>query len=252
MLSGRRKTEAKPLKEVEHTNAMAHGCSLPGLNNLESNFELKTNQLTIMKAKLITLTLFTATAVFLFNCGSKKEEANHDEHAQAADDHASGSTAPTEATPPQFTVDAAFQNQLAGVFTAYVSLKNAFVASDAEKVKTEAATTLQALAKADMKLLTGPAHNDWMNYLGNLENSLKHIQSSDDIEVQRESFSTLSDNLYKSAKAYGLGGVTAYYDYCPMAFNNQGAYWLSSEDKIQNPYFGDKMLTCGEVKDMVK
>jgi hypothetical protein len=204
-----------------------------------------------MTAKSITITLMTASALFLFNCGgAKKEEAKQEE--QTAGEHASGSSAPLEAAPPQFTVDAAFQQQLAGVFTSYVSLKDAFVASDAAKTKTEASSTLQALSKADMKLLSGPAHNDWMNYLGNLESSLKQIQGSEDIEAQRTSFSTLSDNLYKAIKAYGLGGTTAYYEFCPMAFNNEGAYWLSTEDKIRNPYFGDKMLTCGVVKDMVK
>jgi hypothetical protein len=34
-----------------------------------------------------------------------------------------------------------------------------------------------------------------------------------------------------------------------MAMNNEGAYWLSTSEKIRNPYFGDQMLTCGSVKD---
>ncbi|MCZ8216951.1 MAG: DUF3347 domain-containing protein, partial [Cyclobacteriaceae bacterium] len=104
----------------------------------------------------------------------------------------------------------------------------------------------------DMKLLTGAAHNDWMNFVSGLNTSLQSIQATDDIEVQREGFSALSDNLYKSIKAYGLGGTNAYYEFCPMAFNNQGAFWLSNDDKIRNPYFGDKMLTCGEVKEKLK
>jgi Cu(I)/Ag(I) efflux system membrane fusion protein len=32
-----------------------------------------------------------------------------------------------------------------------------------------------------------------------------------------------------------------------MAFNDKGAYWLSNISKIKNPYYGKKMLTCGEV-----
>jgi hypothetical protein len=34
-----------------------------------------------------------------------------------------------------------------------------------------------------------------------------------------------------------------------MAFNNEGAYWLSAEKEVNNPYFGDKMLHCGSVKE---
>jgi hypothetical protein len=81
---------------------------------------------------------------------------------------------------------------------------------------------------------------------------LKEIQASTDIEAQRKAFSSLSDNLYKSVKAFGLGGTEAFYDYCPMAFNNEGAYWLSDQQQIKNPYFGDKMLTCGSVKEKLK
>ena len=201
--------------------------------------------------------LFSAAAfAFLTNCsGNKKEDdhAGHDDHATAdTTQHASGSTAAEEASEPQFQVDASFQNQLATVFASYVELKDAFVASDANKVKDEAKETNDALAKVDMKLVSGAAHNDWMNYLSPIQSSLKEIQASTDIEAQRKAFSNLSDNLYKSVKAFGLGGKEAFYEYCPMAFNNEGAYWLSDQAQIKNPYFGDKMLTCGSVKEKLK
>jgi Cu(I)/Ag(I) efflux system membrane fusion protein len=205
-----------------------------------------------MKTTAILFSLFLAAVVFtLTSCGSKKE---HEHDHGSAEEHASSETSATaaEAAAPQFNVDAAFQQQLADVFKAYVSLKDAFVASDAARVKTEAETTQKALASTDMKLLTGAAHNDWMAYLGTMESSLKEIQSASDIDTQRKSFSTLSDTFYKSVKAFGLGGSTAYYEYCPMAFNNEGAYWLSDAEQIRNPYFGDKMLTCGVVKEKLK
>ncbi len=103
-----------------------------------------------------------------------------------------------------------------------------------------------------MKLLSGAAHNDWMTYLSPIQTSLKEIEATTDIEAQRKAFSSLSDNLYKSVKAYGLGGEEAFYEFCPMAFNNEGAYWLSDQEQIRNPYFGDKMLTCGSVKEKLK
>jgi hypothetical protein len=34
-----------------------------------------------------------------------------------------------------------------------------------------------------------------------------------------------------------------------MAFDNKGAHWLSNNPEIKNPYFGKKMLECGEVTD---
>ena len=206
-----------------------------------------------MKTRAIVFSLFLGATAFTFtDCGSKKESESH-EHG-SSDAHAShdANASVADAAEPQFSVDAAFQQQLAGAFKAYVALKDAFVASDAAKVKAEADKTQKALAAADMKLLTGAAHNDWMTHLGNMESALKEIQASTDIEVQRKSFSALSDSFYKSIKAYGLGGSTAYYEFCPMAIDNEGAYWLSEAEQIRNPYFGDKMLTCGSVKEKLK
>jgi len=203
-----------------------------------------------MKIKsLFIATLYSVVTVFALSyCSSKKEEtAQEESHDESM--HAATEEAPAQASAPQFQVDAAFQQQLSGVFTSYVSLKDAFVATNSAQVKEAASKVQESLSKTDMKLLTGVAHNDWMIYSGGIEASLKEIQASDDIEVQRNSFSKLSDNMYKSIKAYGLGGATAFYEFCPMAFNNQGAYWLSDVAEIRNPYFGDKMLKCGSVEE---
>lgn len=204
-----------------------------------------------MKTKSTFYTLlFAASLLMLTNCSGKKESAHeHDHAAVETEAPATDSSATTETSKPQFDVDKNFQQQLAAVFNSYISLKEAFVSSDDGKVRTEAATVQSQLSKTDMKLLSGAAHNDWMHYLEGLESSLREIETNKDIEVQRRAFSKLSDNLYKSIKAFGLDGTTAYYEFCPMAFNDEGAYWLSDQEKIRNPYFGDKMMTCGVVKE---
>lgn len=193
---------------------------------------------------------FAATALtFLANCSGNKDEGGHTGHEAVEESTATQALTPTK---PQFTVDEKFRNQLQEVFTEYVDLKNALVSSAAGKVKVEAKDASDALAKVDMKLVEGVAHNDWMTYLAPMKSSLENIQASEDLETQRKAFSTLSENLYKSIKAFGLNGKEAFYEYCPMAFSNDGAYWLSEEDEIKNPYFGEKMLTCGEVTERLQ
>jgi hypothetical protein len=201
--------------------------------------------------RLFSMGLAAVAFALFMNCsGNKKEESSHDDHSGHAETAAPEKTATaTEKAAPQFQVDENFQRQLGEVFTQYVSLKEAFVSSDAGKVKSEATVVSQSVDKVDMNLLSGPAHNDWMTYLKPMQNALQEIQSSSDIEAQRKSFSALSDNLYKSIKAFGMGDKDAYYEYCPMAFDNEGAHWLSETETIRNPYFGDKMLTCGEVRE---
>ncbi len=202
-----------------------------------------------IRSILNNLILSATTVALIASCSGGKHDDHHGHDHEA--EHASGTTT-EDAAGPQFEVAAEFQNQLANVFNSYVDLKDALVASNAESAQAGAKETDEALANVDMKLLTGAAHNDWMTYLAPMQTALKEMQSASDIEVQRQAFSDLSNNLYKSVKAFGLGGKEAFYEYCPMAFNDEGAYWLSDQEKIRNPYFGDKMLTCGMVKEKLK
>lgn len=202
-----------------------------------------------MKSKTTILLIAVLTSLIFFTqCGGSKTEDTQDEQTEPSKD----SDEMVAAGEPQFEVDATFQEQLVRTFQAYLKMKDAFVATDPALVKTEASNLKTVLKAIDPKMLSGPALNDWSNYANNIDMSLMEIASSDDIEAQRTSFSALSDNLYKSIKAFGLGTATAYYDFCPMAFNDQGAYWLSDNKEIRNPYFGDKMLTCGRVAEELK
>jgi hypothetical protein len=36
-----------------------------------------------------------------------------------------------------------------------------------------------------------------------------------------------------------------------MAADGKGASWLSDKREVRNPYYGDKMLTCGSVKESI-
>ena len=61
----------------------------------------------------------------------------------------------------------------------------------------------------------------------------------------------LSDEIEELVSSSITSG-TIYKQYCPMALNNTGGYWLSSEEKILNPYFGDKMLKCGKIDSKIQ
>ncbi len=204
-----------------------------------------------MKTKLIFNITFAFAAIILAGCSGGKGDAevNDTLSGEEAEKHEFESDiTKTEAGKPEFTVSDIFQKQLSQLFEAYVGLKDAFVSSNADDVRKKATETADQLTAVDMKQLTGAAHNDWMIYHGEMASALERIKAAEDIEAQREHFEKLSYSLYKTIKAYGLGGITAYYTYCPMAFNDKGAHWLSDNDQIRNPYFGDAMLTCGSVE----
>jgi Cu(I)/Ag(I) efflux system membrane fusion protein len=149
-------------------------------------------------------------------------------------------------------VDPKFTAQLTSVFEDYIKMKNAFVATDAQEVSKDAQTVAKSLQEVNMELLKGDTHMAWMDQLKILNSSIKNIAASSDIEEQREAFSNFNNEFYKSLKMFGLKDETAYYQFCPMAFDDLGAYWISESEEIRNPYFGDMMLSCGETKETLK
>ncbi len=150
---------------------------------------------------------------------------------------------------PSGEVDPAFKEQLQNVYSAYILMKNAFVASDAGAVKTGAEKVQSDLLAVDMELVSGDLHMKWMNQLGTMKSEISNIINTGDLAEQRIAFAAFNDAFYNTLELFGLESGTVYYQYCPMANGDKGAFWLSEVEEIRNPYFGDEMLSCGETRE---
>lgn len=150
------------------------------------------------------------------------------------------------------SINPKFSIQLASLMVPYLKMKDALVASNANSTTLEGKNFSAALKKVDMNLLQGEAHINWMDKLKEMQRASTAIQNENEVEKQRALFSDLTIALYESFKAYKTENLNAYYQYCPMAFDNKGAYWISREKEISNPYFGEQMLRCGETKENLK
>ncbi|MFX0555534.1 DUF3347 domain-containing protein [Maribacter sp. CXY002] len=130
---------------------------------------------------------------------------------------------------------ASFSNETSEkVFQNYQLLRVALVNSDLGEAKNAAQKLTQGLEEGqeDLKSL-----------------SLAMMQA-DDMEKQRSLFSDLTEKVTPLLKETIEGGEI-YKQYCPMAFEGKGGYWISDVAEIRNPYFGDKMLTCGKVMETI-
>lgn len=116
--------------------------------------------------------------------------------------------------------------------THYLAVKDALVLTDGTKAQNAAKAFLSAAEDASLK------------------SALEMIAGTSDVKVQRHAFETLSMKMYELVQASGSDSPL-YKQYCPMAFNNKGAYWLAAEMEVNNPYFGDRMLHCGSVQEKV-
>ncbi len=146
-------------------------------------------------------------------------------------------------------VEAATKKQLNDLLNAYYAVKDALVATDGKVAKSKSSEFMAVLAKVETSKMSEPQKKVWLSYAEKIKFNAQHINETEDTNHQRDYFQGLSDNLYAIIKAFKANSMTAYRQYCPMAFENKGAFWLSDKKEVRNPYFGNKMLKCGSVKE---
>ena len=143
---------------------------------------------------------------------------------------------PTPAATPQ--ADPEKTASLRRILDAYLPLAAALADDDDEAALQHAATLRDALADEPPALadpLAGPA---------------RETAAVESIADRRTTFKPLSDALIDLVRAHGIDAIgNAYVVHCPMAFGDAGADWLSAKPEVLNPYYGDRMLTCGTVTD---
>jgi Protein of unknown function (DUF2911)/Protein of unknown function (DUF3347) len=143
--------------------------------------------------------------------------------------------------------------QFAPILSAYYGLKDALVTDNPKLAATQGKTMKAVLSKMETKDWTAKQRKAFEAVAKNLETDAEHIgDNAGKIDHQREHFVTLSNNISTLTKSLKINGETSYVQFCPMANDGKGAYWLSKENKVKNPYYGKSMLTCGSVKETLK
>lgn len=117
------------------------------------------------------------------------------------------------------------QEAFAGIFDAYLSLKNDLVQDDFSKSKKSLEQYKTSLSKINMSLFQGDNHTLWMKYSGRLEKLTKRFMEASDITKAREIFILISEQMIMIAKVFP-SNKELYIQYCPMADRNNGARWL--------------------------
>lgn len=176
----------------------------------------------------------TAAVMLLAACNTTSEKKNEHQHQ-----HGVQQDVPQKNVAQSSANEVSLKDeQLNLVYQQYLLLSKALVNSDMAGAK-EAGMAVELGAKA----------------IGNgskLASLAAKITAATNIEVQRTLFSELSNEMLTKVKAVGLQSGEVYVEYCPMALNDKGASWLSNQKEIKNPYYGESMLECGEVKETLK
>ena len=91
----------------------------------------------------------------------------------------------------------------------------------------------------------------WMTRLNALKKHANAVQQTNDLSSFRQQFALLSEALVETLTTFGVEREL-FVQFCPMARDGEGAYWVSGQKKIVNPYMGQKMSGCGETRKQLK
>ncbi|OFY83844.1 MAG: hypothetical protein A3F72_07530 [Bacteroidetes bacterium RIFCSPLOWO2_12_FULL_35_15] len=134
----------------------------------------------------------------------------------------------------------------------YLSMKDALATDNIADAKNAAEKMQKTLSNINMNLFTGEAQKDWKKYNADLQNVLKELSQLEKTEEIRNVFQQISNSMIAVTSSFMPYNKTLFIQYCPMANDDKGAYWLSISKEIKNPYFGKAMLKCGETKKTIK
>ena len=191
-----------------------------------------------MKKVIISVLLLAAVGFGIYYfAGGKNDSKNNTDPSPLAIDKNTGE------------FNQSYQNLLHG----YYGLKDALVASDSGKAN---AAAIQLAGFSDSLKIdeikgdsTGAIKETAKSFTTEMSTSARNLLKENSLDGKRRQFETISEILYNLTRTVRYDGEKIYYQYCPMAFNNKCAYWLSNQYAVRNPYFGDEMLECGSVED---
>ncbi|WP_108869209.1 DUF3347 domain-containing protein [Aquimarina aquimarini] len=185
-----------------------------------------------MRISKINLILIATIIFTTISCkqGNTTIDNEKEQHSEIKND----SEMPNKNQETEVVKNVKFNNATAdAIFQHYIHIKTALVNTDVNEAKQGADMLAEATENTVLKKVA------------------KTISDNVDVEKQRIAFVDLTARVEKILKGNVSSGEI-YKQYCPMAFDNTGAYWLSKEKEIRNPYFGDRMLKCGSITETIQ
>ncbi len=137
------------------------------------------------------------------------------------------------------------------VIDSYLKIKNALVADNGKEAALAGKGLVNAFDNFDKSSVPAVKMSELKEIIEDARENADHIsENKGDIDHQREHFDLLSTDI-KDLIAIAGADRTLYQIFCPMYNNGEGGMWLSANNEIKNPFYGSKMMTCGEVKTVI-
>ncbi len=148
--------------------------------------------------------------------------------------------------PARVAVPDSFVFALKPVYSAYLDAQEALAADDLGGFVQAAADLKIAIGFVGEAGLVGDPLAEWRRAAARL----RVEDAITSIDTARARFERMSEGVIALQRRFGHRGSGEWnLAHCPMAFDNKGADWLQRGTQINNPYFGDQMLRCGDIRE---
>ncbi|MCB9871286.1 MAG: efflux RND transporter periplasmic adaptor subunit [Planctomycetes bacterium] len=133
--------------------------------------------------------------------------------------------------------------------TAYFALQQALARDDLGGSQAAARQATTALSAADPAGIPAAAARRFGAEVEPLRVALRDLVAASDLAGARLAFATVSRHVLELERTFRHPGEQLHFEvFCPMAFDDRGAAWLQQDKTVANPYFGARMLRCGEIR----
>jgi Cu(I)/Ag(I) efflux system membrane fusion protein len=150
----------------------------------------------------------------------------------------------------QLTLNPFHQEAVSKTLESYFSLKDALVQSDSLTSQKIAEKLSQQLRSIPPTLEDPDRRKKWAVHQSKATDAADQISKTNQLKEQRKAFADVSNAFIYWFRHFNIKYEAVYMQYCPMAFDFSGANWISKQEEIRNPYFGDEMLKCGTVEEV--
>ncbi len=151
------------------------------------------------------------------------------------------------------TNSTAFNWSFKPVLSAYYELKDNFIEQNDTLIDSTTKKLIYAIDSLKLDELNDDSTLKYTSktYIDGIKAELIGLIGEKLREDKMKAFQMISEQLYDLIRLVQYDGEVIYHDYCHMAFNNDGATWMSNSSIIRNPYLSATMLNCGELRDSI-
>lgn len=140
--------------------------------------------------------------------------------------------------------DNSFNDTMNKISVEYIKIKDTLVNDKTEEINENAKVILALSKQIDVSMLAGEHKEHFKDISAKISNSAENLSEAKDIKAMRKAFNDLSKPMAMWATMVKPIGINV--AYCSMSPGS----WLQTGDEIRNPYYGARMIKCGEIISM--